>query len=69
MGEGEGRRREEQKLDLQVVVCINELLSLAPATESSGNHNCFEIGSRKEYTLSSLVLSDFYDLGEWLDYL
>jgi hypothetical protein len=38
VGEGEGRRREEQKLDLQVVVCINELLSLAPVTESSGNH-------------------------------
>ena len=43
VGEGEGRRREEQKLDLQVVVCINELLSLAPATESSGNHTTVQI--------------------------
>lgn len=33
---GEGRRTETG--DLQVILCINELLSLAPATESSGNH-------------------------------
>lgn len=38
---GEGRQREGGRIetgDLQVVVCINELLSLAPEMESSGNH-------------------------------
>lgn len=40
---GRGRKREGRRIetgDLQVILCalVNELLSLAPAKESSGNH-------------------------------